>query len=183
MNAKTLFIFLIIFSLLITSTKSAQDSCPSGMRKTYVDDKNMVSYGSARKWLAAVSFFQYPGSLFFQRKVLIEPRFEVHLKAAVDAIRVIENGLATYSKEELLNNRLLYYGLVKQIEIIGEAANMLTHEFRDEHTEVDWRPIVAMRNVLVHDYIHISQDMLWVTITQDIPHFKVHIEKFHKEFK
>ena len=91
MNAKSLFIFLIIFSLLITSTISAQDSCPSGMRKTYVDDKNMVSYGSARKWLAAVSFFQYPGSLFFQRKVLIEPRFEVHLKAAVDAIKVVEN--------------------------------------------------------------------------------------------
>ena len=91
MNAKTLFIFLIIFSLLITSAISAQDSCPLGMRKTYVDDKNMVSYGSARKWLAAVCFFQYPGSLFFQRKVLIEPRFEVHLKAAVDAVKVVEN--------------------------------------------------------------------------------------------
>ena len=101
----------------------------------------------------------------------------------LDAISVIENGLATYSKEELLNNRLLYYGLVKQIEIIGEAANMLTHEFQDEHTEVDWRPIVAMRNVLVHDYIHISQAMLWATITQDIPQFKVHIEKFYKDFK
>jgi uncharacterized protein with HEPN domain len=102
-----------------------------------------------------------------------------HILAAID---VIENGLETYSKEELLNNRLLYYGLVKQIEIIGEAANMLTHEFRDAHTEVDWRPIVAMRNVLVHDYIHISKDILWITITQDIPHFKVHIDKFYAEF-
>lgn len=100
----------------------------------------------------------------------------------LDAISVIENGLATYSKEELLNNRLLYYGLVKQIEIIGEAANMLTHEFRDKHTEVDWRPIVAMRNVLVHDYIHISQDILWITITQDIPRFKIQVEKFYEEF-
>lgn len=60
---------------------------------------------------------------------------------------------------------------------------MLTHEFRDEHTEVDWRPIVAMRNVLVHDYIHISKDILWITITLDIPHFKVHVEKFYMEFK
>ena len=57
----------------------------------YVDDTNMVSYGSARKWLGAVCFFNFPGSLFFQRKVLIEPRFEVHLKAAVDAIEQIEN--------------------------------------------------------------------------------------------
>ena len=36
-------------------------------------------------------------------------------------------------------------------------------------------------NVLVHDYIHISKDILWITITQDIPHFKVHVEKFYKE--
>ena len=91
MKARNLFIFLIIFSLLYTSVFSVEDSCPSGMRKMYVDDTNMVSYGSARKWLGAVCFFNFPGSLFFQRKVLIEPRFEVHLKAAVDAIEQIEN--------------------------------------------------------------------------------------------
>ena len=91
MKARNLFIFLLSFCLLITSTYSADDSCPSGMRKTYVDDLNMVSYGSARKWLAAVCYFQLPGSLFFQRKVLIEPRFEVHLKAAVNANDVVES--------------------------------------------------------------------------------------------
>ena len=51
----------------------------------------MNQYGSARKWLPSVCFFQFPGSLFFSRKVLIEPRFEVHLKAAVDAIIPVEN--------------------------------------------------------------------------------------------
>ena len=91
MKARNLFFFLTLFSLLYTSVFSVEDSCPSGMRKMYVDDTNMVSYGSARKWLGAVCFFNFPGSLFFQRKVLIEPRFEVHLKAAVDAIEQIEN--------------------------------------------------------------------------------------------
>lgn len=99
----------------------------------------------------------------------------------LDAIRVIEDGLAAYSKDDLLNNPLLYYGLVKQIEIIGEAANMLTQEFRDGHTEVAWRPIVNMRHVLVHDYIHISKEMLWTTITSDIPALKPLIEKYHAE--
>ena len=108
-------------------------------------------------------------------------RDKERLAHILEAISVIENGLATYSKEELLDNRLLYYGLVKQIEIIGEAANMLTHEFREEYAEVDWRPIVAMRNVLVHDYIHISKDMLWATITHDIPHLKIYIEKYYAE--
>ena len=110
-------------------------------------------------------------------------RDKERLEHILDAISVIEDGLATYPKEELLNNRLLYYGLVKQIEIIGEAANLLTHEFREMHVDVNWRPIVAMRNVLVHDYIHISQDMLWITITQDIPNLKEHIELYYEEFK
>lgn len=101
----------------------------------------------------------------------------------LDAIKIIENGLTTYSKDELLNTPLLYYGMVKQVEIIGEAANMLTIEFREAHTDVDWRPIVNMRNVLVHDYIHISKDMLWYTLNNDIPDLKGHIEQYYKDFE
>lgn len=104
------------------------------------------------------------------------------LEHILNAIHIIEDGLTVYSKEELLNNPLLYYGLVKQIEIIGEASNLLTHEFREVHAEVSWRPIINMRNVLVHDYIHISKDMLWVTITQDIPALKSYIQGYYQEF-
>lgn len=110
-------------------------------------------------------------------------RDKERLTHILDAITIIENGLSTYSKDDLLNNPLLYYGLVKQLEIIGEAANLLTHEFRDMHIDVNWRPIVAMRNVLVHDYIHISKDMLWATITQDIPELKIHIKLYYEDFE
>ena len=108
-------------------------------------------------------------------------RDKERLEHILDAIRVIEESLAKYSKDELMNTTLFYYGLVKQIEIIGEAANMLTTEFRETHTEVDWRPIVNMRNVLVHDYIHISKDILWVTLTQDIPALKKHIVCYYNK--
>jgi uncharacterized protein with HEPN domain len=108
-------------------------------------------------------------------------RDKERLEHILDAISVIETGLATYSQDELFGNRLLYYGLVKQIEIIGEAANLLTFDFRQTHTEVNWRPIVAMRNVLVHDYIHISKDMLWETITHDIPELKMCVVRYYAE--
>ena len=92
MKTRNCFYFLIILStFLIFCWADIEDSCPAGMRKTYVDDYNMVGYGSARPYLAAVSFFQFPGSLFFKRKVLIEPRFEVHLKASTDPIDIVEN--------------------------------------------------------------------------------------------
>ena len=86
-----IFCFLLLFiSTLFSFSLALEDSCPSGMRKLYVDDKNMLQYGSARSYLAAVSYFGFPGSLFFRRKVLIEPRFEIHLKAQTDPIDIVE---------------------------------------------------------------------------------------------
>ena len=89
---KTRFCFYYLFILLTTFFFSygAEDSCPTGMRKLYVDDVTMQQYGAARSYLAAVAFFQFPGSLFFKRKVLIEPRFEVHLKATIDPVDIVE---------------------------------------------------------------------------------------------
>ena len=91
MKAKILSLFLILLFVPICSDYSAYDSCPSGMRKTYLDDLNSIAYGSAREWLGAVCFFQFPGALYYSRKVLIEPRFEVHLKASVGGIDIVES--------------------------------------------------------------------------------------------
>ena len=91
MKTSNCFYLLLIFLSLFAINLAQSDSCPAGMRKTYVDDYNMNQYGAARKYMAAISFFQWPGSLFFSRKVLIEPRFEVHLKASTQYIDIIES--------------------------------------------------------------------------------------------
>ena len=86
------YLIFILFSFFGINS-CLEDMCPTGMRKTYVDDTNMQEYGSARKFLAAVCFFGFPGSLFFSRKMLIEPRFEVHLKATIDAADIVEHSV------------------------------------------------------------------------------------------
>ena len=106
-------------------------------------------------------------------------RLEDMLKYAQNVEQIVSG--ITY--EQFVADIRIYYSVMKNIEVIGEAANMLTKDFRLEHPEVPWRDIIDMRNVLVHDYIHISKDMLWATITKDISHLKVHIEKFYKDFK
>ena len=90
MKIKFCFYFLFILSNIFLFSFEAEDSCPTGMRKKYVDDQSMIPYGSARRQIAAVCFFQFPGSLFFSRKILLEPRFEVHLKASVAPIDIVE---------------------------------------------------------------------------------------------
>ena len=73
------------------------------------------------------------------------------------------------------------FGIVKHVEIIGEAVYMLTDEFRVNHPEVDWDVIEGMRHVLVHGYYRIRPMQLWNTIMYDIPKLKPFIESYLKE--
>ena len=62
--------------------------------------------------------------------------------------------------------------------IIGEAANLLTKEFRSEHTEVPWRDMVDMRNLLIHGYITTTAAYIWDTYTDDLPVLRQQIEQY-----
>lgn len=66
------------------------------------------------------------------------------------------------------SNKMLQFAVIKNLEIVGEAAYLLTHEFKAEHPEVAWTSIVGMRHVLVHGYYQISDDIVWATIETDI---------------
>ena len=83
-----------------------------------------------------------------------------------------------HSYEELIDNRILFYGLSKMTEIIGEAAYKLTHEFVETHPELPWAQIIGMRHVMVHGYFKISPEDLWNTIQNDIPPMIPILEKY-----
>ena|SRR5436190_5664694 len=65
--------------------------------------------------------------------------------------------------------RMLTLALVRLIEIIGEAAANVTPATKAAHAEIPWRQIVGTRNRLVHAYFAINLDILWETISNDLP--------------
>ena len=69
---------------------------------------------------------------------------------------------------DFVSDTMRYYAVMKNVEIIGEAANMLTRNFRKTHDELPWRMIVGMRNVLTHGYANVSDMKLWKTATEDL---------------
>jgi uncharacterized protein with HEPN domain len=76
---------------------------------------------------------------------------------------------------------MCYHAVVYNIMIIGEAANLLTKEFKDHHPEVPWRDIVDMRNVLVHGYFTTSAIFIWETYTKDLPVLLNQVEQYIAE--
>ena len=90
---------------------------------------------------------------------------------------------AQHTKEEALGDPIVYFGLVKHVEIICEAVYRLTPEYRASHPEVNWDDIERMRHVLVHGYYKIRPEQLWETIVVDIPQLKPTIEQYLSEME
>lgn len=99
----------------------------------------------------------------------------LHIRQAIDNINQF---LFSKSAEDFLIDQMLYFAIVKNLEIIGEAAYMLTEEFRASHTETDWKEIIHMPHILVHGYYQVDSRIVWVTIKNDLPILKCHIDKY-----
>lgn len=88
-----------------------------------------------------------------------------HILTSIDNIFDFADGK---SITDLSDNKMLFFAVVKNIEIIGEAAHKLTDAFKNQHQEVPWPYIIKMRHVLVHDYYQISVREVWKVIREDL---------------
>lgn len=98
-----------------------------------------------------------------------------HILQAIDYIFDFAHGK---SLEVLSADRMMFFAVVKNIEIIGEAAHKLTHAFREQHDEVPWPYIIKMRHVLVHDYYQISTREVWKVIHEDLRPLREQIARY-----
>jgi uncharacterized protein with HEPN domain len=67
------------------------------------------------------------------------------------------------------NDPMRRSAIERQIEIIGEAANRTSSEFKHQHPEIPWRKIIGQRNILAHEYDDIAVEILWNVVTIHIP--------------
>lgn len=103
------------------------------------------------------------------------------LRHILDATNVLIDYKNQHSFGEAQSDPIVYFGLVKHVEIIGEAVYKLTAEFRASHNEINWADIERMRHVLVHGYYKIRPIQLWETIAVDIPALKPIIQQLIDE--
>lgn len=99
------------------------------------------------------------------------------LRDIIEAANHIASFTQGYSQDELSVDKLRYFAVVKNVEIIGEAAYMLSLEFKESHSEIPWSDIIRMRHVLVHGYATILPELLWNTALVDVPILKRQIEE------
>ncbi|MBA7697997.1 hypothetical protein ES703_106671 [subsurface metagenome] len=86
-----------------------------------------------------------------------------------DAIDTIEGYLEVVSYEEFTSKKMIIDAVVRELEIIGEASNNLSEEFRERHPDIVWRRMKDMRNFLIHEYFGVNIKVVWDTCKEDLP--------------
>jgi uncharacterized protein with HEPN domain len=95
----------------------------------------------------------------------------------LEAIEEIENCVSGVNLDTFLQSSMMRFASVKQIEIIGEAANNISEEVKNKFTEIQWRQITDLRHVLDHDYFGVDSKLIWQIIADDIPDLKIKINE------
>lgn len=101
----------------------------------------------------------------------------VYLRHILDAIERIQQYLAGVSYDQFLQNTLLQDGVVRQLEILGEAARNISDALQSTHPEIPWGKMIGIRNRLIHAYFEVDLLTVWDTIRSDLPPLKRQIEQ------
>lgn len=106
---------------------------------------------------------------------------KARLQHIYDAILEIESYIQESTYEIFQSNTMMQFACVKQLEIIGEAANHLSVHFKNLYSEIQWREIIDLRNLLIHEYFGIDTKIVWDIITTDIVLLKPHIKEISEQ--
>jgi uncharacterized protein with HEPN domain len=99
----------------------------------------------------------------------------VYLRHILDAISRIEEYLHGVDEETFYQHYLVQDGVIRQLEIIGEASKRLSREVRASCPNVPWPDIAGMRDKLIHDYFGVDLEAVWLTARDDIPALKAEV--------
>lgn len=104
----------------------------------------------------------------------------LRLRHILDAIEAIESYVVDVDKEQFSLDAMRHDAVIRQIEIIGEAASHLTDELRRDNPDIPWKKIVGMRNRLIHGYTAVSLKFVWMIVETELPKLKNGVERILK---
>ncbi len=100
---------------------------------------------------------------------------QVYLQDMLSALDRIEEYSGASGLEELIADHMRTDAIIRQLAVLGEAANHLSEDFLEMYPNFPAREAVAMRNFLIHDYGNIQIETIWRTLLADLPDLKAKI--------
>lgn len=94
-----------------------------------------------------------------------------NIKECIENIESYTNG----GDKAFFENKMVQDAVIRNLEIIGEATKRLSSELRNQYSQVPWRQIAGLRDVLIHDYLRIDLEEVWAVVQEELPELKIQI--------
>ena len=98
-----------------------------------------------------------------------ESRDPAYLGHMLEAIGRIRRYVGRKRRAGFLGSALLQDAVIRNIELVGEAAGRVSPEFAARNPAIPWREIVGMRHRLIHGYLKVNLDTVWEVVERDLP--------------
>ena len=92
----------------------------------------------------------------------------IYLRHILEAIEKIERYLADVSYEAFIKNDMMVDAVVRELEIIGQAARNVSIKVKEQHPQIPWNKAIGMRNFLIHEYFGVNRKIIWETCKTDL---------------
>ena len=102
----------------------------------------------------------------------MKPEEAIYLHHVLDAIAKVETYLTGVDESTFHDQTLIQDGVIRQLEIIGEAVKRLSLETRSLAPQIPWSAVAGMRDKLIHDYFGVDVDQVWLTASTDVSRLK-----------
>ena len=94
---------------------------------------------------------------------------QIRLHHMLEFAQKVQHHTSKMTRDTLDADELALMGIIRLIEMIGEAASKISPEIQKQHSQIDWAGIIGMRNRVIHGYFDIDLDIIWDTIQHNIP--------------
>jgi uncharacterized protein with HEPN domain len=97
---------------------------------------------------------------------------KIFLTHILDSVNLVEEYLKGKGKLDFLNSIQLQDSVIRRIEIIGEAIKNIPNDIKENYSQIPWKEITGMRDILIHQYFGVDLDLTWQVIDKDLPRLK-----------
>lgn len=110
-------------------------------------------------------------------------RYDIFLDDMLNSIKLIEQYIGDSDFKSFKSNRMIVDAVIRNFEIIGEAAKNIPNSIKENYPEVPWNKMYNLRNRISHEYFWIDYEMIWEIVKNNLPKNKSDLERIIEKEK